>query len=315
MTVQFAPRLSIHLGNFAADGTKGWSELLASAEAADRCGIDKLVVSDHVVFGERLEEYAIPELGGVRGGHQPTGPDGHWLEPLTLLAFVAARTTRIRLATHVLLAALRRPIVLAKTLSTLDVLSGGRLDIGVGVGWQREEYDAAGLAFETRGHLLDECLELCQTVWRDTTATIQPNGVSVDRIHQMPKPIQPAGVPVWISGRMTPRVARRLARFGSGWIPWGDDALDLTTSVPRMRELVSDAGGDPDLLRVVGNLTNQFGPSGIHDVVATMGRASALVEAGATDLVARIPMPEGAAADDVYAAWAVEFARRVGRQA
>src|SRR5207247_2385322 len=103
---------------------------------------------------------------GQEGGRQPTGPDGHWLEPLTVLSMVAAVTSRVRLATGILIAALRRPVVLAKTTATLDVLSGGRLDLGVGVGWQREEYEAAGLDFHDRGRLLDHTLAVCQTLWR-----------------------------------------------------------------------------------------------------------------------------------------------------
>ena len=89
------------------------------------------------------------------GGRQPTGPDGAWLEPLTVLAMVGALTERVRLCPMVLLAALRRPIVLAKTAATIDVLTGGRLDLGVGVGWQQEEYEAAGLDFAARGRLLN----------------------------------------------------------------------------------------------------------------------------------------------------------------
>ena len=104
-------------------------------------------MSDHVAFGERLDRYADPARGGLAGGRQPTGPDGAWLEPLTVLAMVGACTERVRLCPMVLLAALRRPIVLAKTAATIDVLTGGRLDLGVGVGWQQEEYEAAGLDF------------------------------------------------------------------------------------------------------------------------------------------------------------------------
>lgn len=307
------PRLGIHLVNFASEQAVDWSRLLAAAEAADQGGIDKLIVSDHVVFGERLDEYARPEIGGVQGGRQPTGPDGHWLEPLTLLAYVAGRTNRVRLATHVLLAALRRPIVLAKMLSTLDVLSEGRLDVGVGVGWQREEYHAAGLSFEDRGHLLDDCLNICTTVWNEAVATITPGPNPVERIHQMPKPVQPGGVPLWISGRASLRVARRLARFGTGWIPWGNDALDPASSIPRMRELVSEVGGDPAGLRVVGGLAPRDAPDGSTDLVATMDAAYDLIEAGVTDVVARIPFPDINAAEDVYGAWAEAFAQSAGR--
>ena len=87
------PQLSITLLNFSADDPGSWEPLLARAEAADRAGVDRVVVVDHVVFGEALDDYARPELGGQQGGRQPTGPDGHWLEPLTVLAAVAPRTT------------------------------------------------------------------------------------------------------------------------------------------------------------------------------------------------------------------------------
>src|SRR5688572_7673435 len=98
--------LSIPLVNFAAEDPGGWQWVFDRAVAAERAGVDRLAVSDHVVFGENLEAYGRPELGGSRGGRQPTGPDGHWLDPLVLLAMVAARTTTIRLQTGILLAAL-----------------------------------------------------------------------------------------------------------------------------------------------------------------------------------------------------------------
>src|SRR5437588_9149429 len=107
-------------------GPGRWGPMLERARAADEAGIDRLFVSEHVVFGENLEAYGRPELGGAEGGKQPTGPDGHWLDPLTVLASVSAITTRVRLATNILIAALRRPVVLAKTAATIDVLSGGR---------------------------------------------------------------------------------------------------------------------------------------------------------------------------------------------
>ena len=211
-------------------------------------------MSDHVVFGEDLDAYAKPEAGGVEGGKQPTGPDGHWLEPLTVLTAVAAQTTRVRLGTYILIAALRRPVVLAKQLATLDVLSHGRVDLGVGIGWQREEYEAAGLDFGARGRLLDHSLEVCQTLWREQRASFTSPELNFDAIHMMPKPVQAGGVPIWVSGRVNARVAQRLARFGHGWIPWGDDAADLVASIPRMRAAVDEAGGDGAALAVLGTL-------------------------------------------------------------
>ena len=277
-------RLGVHLRNFAETPDDDWSRVVTTAVAADRCGVDYVVVSDHVLFGEQLGDYGDPRLGGVAGGRQPTGPDGAWLEPLTLLAYLAARTERVRLATHVLLAALRRPTVLAKTLATLDVLSDGRLDVGVGVGWQRAEYAASGLDFDRRGELLDAALDTCSALWRG----------DVPGVHQRPRPRQRGGIPLWISGTASDRVVRRLADHGAGWIPWGGDAERLGEVLPKLRRRVARAGGDPGFR-----------------VVARAGDASALaaaLAAGATDVTVRLSAgPEPV--DAQLRAWVAEFAR------
>jgi len=179
------PQLSNMLRSFSQDDPGDWTSLLEQAEALDQAGFDRLVLSDHIVFGERLEEYGRPDIGGRAGGRQPTGPDGHWLEPLSTLAVIAGRTSRIRLGTNILIAALRRPVVLAKSAATIDVLSGGRLDLGVGVGWQREEYEAAGLSFERRGELLDETLRVCRILWTEPIAAYDSSELHFDRIHMM----------------------------------------------------------------------------------------------------------------------------------
>jgi probable F420-dependent oxidoreductase len=200
-------------------------------------------------------------------------------------------TTRVRLGTNILIAALRRPVVLAKAAGTLDVLSGGRLDLGVGIGWQREEYEAAGLAFGSRGRQLDLTLEVCQTLWREPSAEVDLDGLAFEAIHMMPKPVQPGGVPLWVSGRVNERVARRLARFGSGWIPWGEDAADLPTSIPRMREAVTAADGAFDAIQVAGTLPTVRREDRSIDLDATMERVHPLVEAGVTDFRAYVPVP------------------------
>ena len=145
-------------------------------------------------------------------------------------------TTRIRLGTNILLAALRRPVVLAKTPSTLDVLSGGRLDLGVGVGWQREEYEAAGLDFDGRGTLLDHTLEVCQTLWREQRAAYSSRRAHVRR-HPPDAQAGAAGRRADLGQRHgQPGGVRRLARFGTGWIPWGkasDFATDLIETIRR----------------------------------------------------------------------------------
>jgi probable F420-dependent oxidoreductase len=285
-------QLSAALVSYSADAPDGWETMLETARLYDRVGVDRLVVSDHVVFGERLDEYGRSEVGGQRGGRQPTGPDGHWLEPMTALSVIAGSTERVRLSTGILLAALRRPAVLAKSAATLDVLSRGRLDLGVGVGWQREEYDAAGLDFEQRGRLLDHTLEVCTALWTQPVAHYQSPELEFERIHMMPKPLQPGGVPIWVSGRINARVVRRLCRFGRRWIPWGDDALDIERSISTMRERIAAAGVSPDDLEVVANLRIVKTDDGAIDVVRTMAPVPGLVAAGATDLRARFPARE-----------------------
>jgi probable F420-dependent oxidoreductase len=201
-----------------------------------------------------------------------------------VLMALAATTTRIRLGTAILLAALRRPAVLAKQLATLDVLSEGRVDLGVGVGWQREEYDAAGLSFDNRGRLLDHTLEVCQTLWTQQRASYQSAELTFDGIHQMPKPVQPGGVPLWISGTVNKAVARRIARFGSGWIPWGPAYADMPGAIAAMKDKVREFGGDPTDLQVQGIARVVKTSDGSIDLAATAAGVPALVAAGVTDV-------------------------------
>jgi probable F420-dependent oxidoreductase len=228
----------------------------------------------------------------------------------------AGMTTRVRLGTNILIAALRRPVVLAKTAATLDVLSGGRLDLGVGVGWQREEYEAAGLDFDERGAALEHSLEVCQTLWREQRASYDGNGLHFEHIHQMPKPLQPGGVPIWVSGTINPRVVSRLARFGSGWIPWGPYAQDLATSIPQMCDELSKVGRDPSGLQVVGHLPLVKNDAGDVDLDRTMEGVPAFVDAGVTDFRATMKVPEERAALEDYLAKVVgAFRATVGRAA
>ncbi|MCU1624257.1 MAG: putative F420-dependent oxidoreductase [Frankiales bacterium] len=286
-------QLSASLPSFAEHDPGPWTHLFDHARLLDQAGFDRMVLSDHVVFGERLDEYGRPEIGGQRGGQQPTGPDGHWLEPLTTLAVLAGMTSRIRLGTSILLAALRRPVVLAKCASTLDVLSGGRLDLGVGVGWQREEYEAAGVPFSERGRRLDHTLEVCQALWTQQRASYDSAELAFSNIHMMPKPVQPGNVvPFWISGTNNARVVTRLARFGAGWIPWGDAAAELSSSVPRMRDALAREGADPDALQVVGHLRVRRHADRAVDVSATLDGLAPLLAAGVTDVRVHLPLPE-----------------------
>ena len=277
----------MYLPVFSTERSFDWPAALALARAMDTAGIDRVAVSDHVVFGEDADAYGDPRVGGTVGGVQPTGPDGAWLEPLTVLTAIAASTTRIRLHTAVLLAALRRPAVLAKQLATLDVISGGRLGVGVGVGWQRAEYDACGLPFDRRGTLLDHTLDVCRTLWTQQRASYESAELTFEGVHQMPKPVQAGGVPLWISGTVNKAVSRRIARFGVGWIPWGPALADLPAAISAMKDAVRDAGGDPTGLQVQGG-TRIVKRNGGIDYGATFDDVPKLVAAGVTDF--RMPL-------------------------
>jgi len=310
------PALSLHLLNFAArdPGPGGWQPLFEQARGADAAGIDRLAVSDHVIMGENLEAYGDPRLGGSEGGKQPTGPDGHWLDPLVVLSMWAAQTRHVRLMTGILIAALRRPATLAKASATLDVLSGGRLDLGVGVGWQREEYAANGLPFEHRGARLDQTLEVCQLLWRERAAAHHSAELSFEKIHCMPKPLQPGGVPLWISGTLNPSVLRRIARFGSGWIPWGPDARNPVAGLARIREALDAAGRSAKGFQVTSHIALAKRPNGALDIDATLAPVPALVAAGITDLRVTLGLPgEAAAVTDLLAPLVAAFRKRVGR--
>lgn len=160
----------------------------------------------------------------------------------------------------------------------------------------REEYEAAGLSFEGRGRLLEHSLEVCQTLWRDQRAQYRSSELEFDAVHMMPKPRQTGGVPLWIAGTVHRRVARRIARFGSGWVPWGPAASDVASGIARMREELAAIDFDAAGLQVVGHLKTVRNDQGAVDIDRMMSAVPALVEAGVTDVRTTVPLPEDEAA-------------------
>lgn len=309
------PALSMQPRNFAPEdpGPGGWRWLLDLARGADAAGLDRLVFADHVVFGENLEAYGDPKAGGIQGGKQPTGPDGHWLEPLTLLSVLAGITSHTRLMTGILLAGLRTPATLAKTAATLDVLSEGRLDLGVGVGWQREEYEANGIPHARRGDRLDHTLEICQLLWREDVAAHQSADVNFERIHMQPKPLQPCGIPIWIGGSLHPAALRRIVRYGTGWIPWGPDAADPAAGLQKIRAALAAADRSSEGFAVTAPLAVKKNDSGVMDIAATMAGVPAMLEAGITDFRIRFSLPaEREAVEDAIAPVVEAFRKASG---
>jgi probable F420-dependent oxidoreductase len=276
------PTLTVGLANYGATFPPGeWRRFVDLGRAADDAGIDRIVVVDHVVMGPHTDKYV--------WGKFPVPPDAPWLEPLTMLATIAAVTTRVRLATGILIAPLRPAVFLAKQVATLDQVSGGRVDLGVGTGWQREEYEAQGLAFESRGQLLDDTLAACRVLWRDTPAHLDAPTLSFRDIYCEPKPVQAHGVPIWIAGTLHARNLARLVDYGSGWIPiMGETVEGIAAGAERIRDAFTAAGRDPSTLQVQAPLRMASGDDGRPDLAASMASVPDLVAAGATDVIATL---------------------------
>lgn len=250
-----------------------------TARRAEEAGFVGVVISDHVVMGARTDRYP---WGTFR-----QAPDCPWPEPLTVLTAVAAVTATLRLCTGILIAPLRPATLLAKTAATLDVLSGGRLELGVGTGWQQEEFDAQGLDASARGQLLTDTIAACRALWGTSPATFSSPSVSFADIWCHPRPVRPGGPPVLFSGTLTPRNVRRIVELGDGWIPiMGERPPGVAAGVAVLTTALADAGRDPAALRVRAHLPVLRDEAGVPDLTASLAGVPELVAAGVTDLVA-----------------------------
>jgi len=272
------PTLTVGLANFGATFASGeWRRFLDLGRAADDAGIDRVVLVDHVVMGPHTENY--------QWGRFPVPPDAPWLEPLTVLSAIAAVTTRVRLATGILIVPLRPAALLAKQVATLDQISDGRVDLGVGTGWQREEYDAQGLSFARRGQLLTDTLAACRVLWRDTPANFSSPTVVFRETYLEPKPLQPGGVPLWIAGTLHNRNLDRVVRFGDAWIPiMGETIEGIGAGVQRIRDALVAAHRDPSSFQVQAPLRIERGENGRPDLARSIGSVPELLAVGATDV-------------------------------
>jgi probable F420-dependent oxidoreductase len=245
-------------------------ELIA---VADKAGIDQINVPDHVVMGEHTDQYPY--------GQFVTPPDYPWAEPLTFLAAAAACTRNIRLSTGIIIAPLRPAALLAKQAATLDMLSGGRLDLGVGVGWQREEYLACGVPFESRFARLDEQMRACRVLWTQAPATFASASVNFTRTYSRPFPVQ-ARLPVLLGVGATPKNIGRIAEYGDGWLPLRETPAQVRDGVAQLRAAFTAAGRDPQQLQVRAVPQFNFRSDGLADLEGTLSRIPELFAAGAT---------------------------------
>ena len=272
------PTLTVGLANYGSlFPPSEWHRFIDLARAADDAGVDRIVLVDHVVMGPHTENYM--------WGTFPVPPEAPWFEPLIVLAAIASATARVRLATGILIAPLRPAVLLAKQAATLDVLSQGRLDLGVGTGWQREEYDAEGVDFARRGELLSDTLAACKVLWRDTPAALDTPTLSFRDVYCEPKPLQPGGVPLWIGGSLHARNMLRLVEWGDAWIPiMGATIAEIADGSRRIAEAFTAAGRDPAALQVQAPLRIERNDEGHPDLARSIATVPDLLAAGATDV-------------------------------
>jgi probable F420-dependent oxidoreductase len=233
-------RVGIMFANVVLFGTPDGAAKMAAA--AEKHGIESLWAVEHVVVPQGYESaYPYSNSGKMPGGESSPIPD-----PLAWIAHVAALTERVRLCTGILILPQRNPVVLAKECATIDVLSGGRLTLGVGIGWLREEFEAIGVPFPERVERTEEHVAALRALWSQDES-FEGRFTSFHQARSYPKPVQPGGVPIVIGGH-TKAAARRAGRIGDGFFPARADSL--AELIEECRAAAKDAGRDPDAIEI-----------------------------------------------------------------
>ena len=230
--------------------------LVGMAQEAEDAGFDAVMVSEHVVLGPGADadglmpnprDYALP------GNQDPATP---WPSSIVLLSAIAAATTTLRLAASAIIAPLRHPLLLAKDLATLDLLSEGRLVVQPTVGWHEPEHAALGVPFADRGALLDEHLAAWRAAWGPSPASFAGEHYRFEDVWLEPKPFREDGVRLWLgSSTLHDRLLRRLVEYGHGWNPLGRPTDE---DVARLRTALAEAGRDPADIELVGGTRGRF---------------------------------------------------------
>ncbi len=231
---------------FANSGPFSAPGLLAHlAQTAERCGFESIWTVEHVVIPQDYKSpYPYSPTGKIPGGEDVPIPD-----PLLPLAYAAALTKTIKLATGVMILPQRHPLYVAKEVATLDVLSGGRALLGIGSGWLKEEFDALGLDFHTRGARTDEAIKALRVLWRDAVSSFHGRHFDFGPVKSFPKPVQVGGVPIHVGGHST-AAARRAGRFGDGFFPALAEPEQLKQLIATVKTEARNAGRSPDAIEL-----------------------------------------------------------------
>ena len=239
------------------------------ARHVEGLGFESIVVVEHpLVIGDYTSRYPY-----APSGRMPLPDDCAIPDPIDLLAFLSGVTSTLGLSTGVLVLPAHHPVVLAKRLATLDRLSGGRLRLCIGLGWMREELEACGADFASRGRRADESIDVLRALWADT----EPDGASFEgeffrfsHAHTHPKPVRPGGVPIHVGGH-SPGSIRRAARRGDGWQPLGLAGDDLLDALALLRRESEAAGRDAQTLELTFSALSTSTTPEVVEKLAALG--------------------------------------------
>ena len=219
--------------------------IIRVAQRAEELGYDSLWVLDRFLYPEQPQSA------------YPATPDGSLpenfktvLDPLHTLSFVAAHTSRIALGTSILVMGYRNPVLLAQSLTTIDVLSGGRLRVGLGQGWSKDEHDAAGVSLKDRAARGDEVIQVLKAMWAADPVEFQGKFFQVPKSIVQPKPVQKPHPPIYLAA-YTPGAMKRVAKFADGWMPTGVPIDAMTQMMEGIRGMAQEAGRDSSVLKMV----------------------------------------------------------------
>jgi probable F420-dependent oxidoreductase len=223
---------------FVNSGPFSQPELLAHlAVTAEKCGVESLWTVEHVVIPQGYQSpYPYAKSGKIPGGEDVAIPD-----PLLPLGYIAAITSKVKLATGVMILPQRNPLYVAKEMATLDLLSHGRTILGIGSGWLKEEFDALGLDFHVRGARTDEAIKSLRALWNDNPSSFHGKHFDFGPLMSFPKPAQKGGVPIHVGGH-SPAAARRAGRLGDGFFPAIGEIPKLNELFAIMREEAAKCG-------------------------------------------------------------------------
>jgi len=243
------------------------------AQRAEEIGVDSLWVGEHVVLFDEME---VP-YPGSKDGKIPVPDGGGLLDPVATFGFLAGVTQRLRFGTGIALISQRNPIYTAKEFATLDWLTGGRIDFGVGVGWCKEEVIASGYTWPDRGARADEFLEVVTRLWTDDEASFHGEHFQLEPCHLDPKPVQQPRLPIYVGGHARPSL-RRAARFGDGWYGFQLTPQQTERILDSLRTEVEAAGRRWDELTIAvtpptadPDIVAQFEAIGVSRLILHLG--------------------------------------------